>query len=60
MQEIKKILKGLDTHNVNDLARRGQKIRELIVKAQFPDKLKKKLLLRMISYQRSIKPRMFT
>lgn len=41
MTEIKKILKGLDTKNVIDLGRRGQKIRTLINQAEFPDKLKK-------------------
>lgn len=44
MQEIRKILKGLNTHNVNDLTRRGQKVRELIIKAEFPDKLKKEII----------------
>lgn len=41
MSEIKKILKGLDTKNVTDLGRRGQKIRTLINQAEFPDKIKK-------------------
>jgi pyruvate,water dikinase len=40
-QEIRKILKGLNTHNVTDLARRGQKVREAIVKAEFPKELNK-------------------
>ncbi len=40
MAQIKKILKDLDTHNVTDLGRRGKLIRDLIVKAEFPDKLK--------------------
>lgn len=44
MQEIRKILKGLNTHDVTDLARRGKKIRELIVKAEFPDSLKKEIV----------------
>lgn len=44
MQEIKKILKDLDTHNVTDLGRRGQKIRDLIIKAEFPDKLKEEIV----------------
>jgi len=38
--QIRKILKGLDTHNVNDLARRGKQIREIIIKAEFPAELK--------------------
>lgn len=44
MQEIKKILKGLNTHNVTDLGRRGQKIRDLITKAKFPEKLEKEII----------------
>ncbi len=39
MKEIRRILKGLNTHNVTDLARRGQKVREAIVKAEFPKDL---------------------
>ncbi len=40
-EEIRKILKGLDTHNVTDLGRRGQKVRDAIVKAEFPKELNK-------------------
>ncbi|MCX8164094.1 MAG: pyruvate, water dikinase [Aquificaceae bacterium] len=35
-EEIKNILKGLDTRNVEDLARRGHQIRELIKGGEFP------------------------
>jgi len=42
--QIRKILKGLNTHNVTDLARRGQKVREAIVKAEFPEQLKKDII----------------
>ena len=35
-KEIRRILKGLDTHNVPDLMRRGKEIRELIIAAPFP------------------------
>lgn len=35
-KKIRKILKGLDTHNVKDLMERGQKIRELIIETPFP------------------------
>lgn len=45
MTEIRKILKGLDTHNVLDLGRRGQKIRTLINQAEFPDKFKKEIII---------------
>ncbi|MBL7057768.1 phosphoenolpyruvate synthase [Patescibacteria group bacterium] len=34
--QIQKILKGLDTHNVRDLAKRGAQIRQIILKAEFP------------------------
>ncbi|MEI6378881.1 MAG: phosphoenolpyruvate synthase [Candidatus Falkowbacteria bacterium] len=44
MAKIKKILDGLDTHNVLDLAKRGKLCRELIVKADFPLSLKKEII----------------
>ncbi|MBI4993371.1 phosphoenolpyruvate synthase [Candidatus Wolfebacteria bacterium] len=37
---IKETLKGLDTKNLKDLARRGKLVRETIKKAEFPDDLK--------------------
>ncbi len=37
--EIKNTLKGLDTHNVEDLMKRGKKIRSLILHAKMPPKL---------------------
>ena len=37
--KIKEILKGLDTHDVNDLATRGQKIRTLIKNSPIPPEL---------------------
>ncbi len=40
MDEIKKILKGLNTHKVDDLARRSQKVRDAIIRAEFPADLK--------------------
>ncbi len=43
-EQIRKILKGLDTHNVTDLARRGQKVRDIIVKAEFPTELKEAIV----------------
>jgi pyruvate,water dikinase len=42
--QIRKILKGLDTRKVDDLARRGKKVREIIVAAEFPEVLKKDLV----------------
>ncbi len=35
-KEIKKILRGLNTHNVVDLMRRGNKVRNLIINTDFP------------------------
>ncbi len=43
--EIRKILKGLDTHNVTDLGKRGLKVREAIIKAEFPEELKKEIIV---------------
>jgi len=40
-KEIKKILKGLNTHNVVDLMRRGGEVRKLIVSTPFPENFKK-------------------
>ncbi|MFA4941852.1 MAG: phosphoenolpyruvate synthase [Patescibacteria group bacterium] len=36
-KEIKEILKGLDTHNVGDLTKRGAAIRKLIISKPFPE-----------------------
>lgn len=38
-KEIRKILKGLDTHNVVDLMKRGDKVRKTIMAAKFPKEL---------------------
>ncbi|MEA3450264.1 MAG: phosphoenolpyruvate synthase [Patescibacteria group bacterium] len=38
-KEIKKILKGLDTRNVNDLMKRSAKVRKTILKAEFPKEI---------------------
>ncbi len=43
-KEIKKLLKGLNVKEVSDLARRGKKIRELIIRASFPDDLARKIV----------------
>ncbi len=40
---IKKNLKGLDTRNLSDLARRGEIIREAIKNAEFPNELKSEI-----------------
>lgn len=38
-EKIKEALKGLDTHNVLDLQKRGKKIRSLILNAKMPERL---------------------
>ena len=40
---IKQALKGLDTHNIEDLQRRGHKVREIIRGCEFPPELKKSI-----------------
>ena len=40
-KEIKKILKGLNTHNVVDLMKRGALVRRTILNADFPEEFKK-------------------
>ena len=42
--KIRKELKGLDTHNVLDLQRRGQRVRSLILQADFSKDLEKEIL----------------
>lgn len=39
-EEIKKILSDLDTHDIKNLQERGKKVRELILKTQFPGDLR--------------------
>jgi len=41
--KIKEILSDLDTHDVKNLAERGEKIRELIKKTPIPDELEKEI-----------------
>ncbi len=42
-KEIKKILKGLDTGDVVDLAKKGKAVREVILKAELPEDFKKEI-----------------
>lgn len=42
-KRIQTLLKGLDTHNVKDLARRGQAVRQAIIKAKLPTDLIKEI-----------------
>ncbi|MDD2935602.1 MAG: phosphoenolpyruvate synthase [Candidatus Pacebacteria bacterium] len=41
MDEIKKILKDLNTHDIRNLMTRGEKVRKVILKAEFPEDLKR-------------------
>ncbi|TSC95759.1 MAG: pyruvate, water dikinase [Parcubacteria group bacterium Athens1014_10] len=43
-QAIKEILKDLDTQDIKNLSERGKKIRDLILKAEFPEDLKKEII----------------
>jgi pyruvate,water dikinase len=43
-KEIKRILKGLNTHNVNDLMRRGAQVRQVILNTPFPKDLEKEIV----------------
>ena len=43
-KEIKRILKGLNTHNVTDLARRGALVRRTILAAEFPPELEAEII----------------
>ncbi|MEM1988379.1 MAG: phosphoenolpyruvate synthase [Candidatus Woesearchaeota archaeon] len=42
--KIYETLKGLDTHNIEDLQRRGSAIRHMIIEAQIPEELKNAIL----------------
>ncbi len=41
---IKKALKGLDVHDIEDLQYRGHKVRQIILNAEFPEDLNKAIL----------------
>lgn len=42
--DIKRILKGLNTHSMEDLARRGQKVRHTILEAELPNDLQEDII----------------
>ncbi len=42
--EIKDVLKDLDTHDMHNLSERGQKVRDIIRNAEFPDELREEIL----------------
>lgn len=43
--EIRKVLEGLNTHDVVDLSKRAKKVRELIIQAEYPASLKKEICI---------------
>jgi pyruvate,water dikinase len=43
-EKIHNILRGLDTHNIEDLHKRGEEIRNLIKSGEFPEDLKNEIL----------------
>ena len=42
-EKIQQVLSGLDTHNLKDLAKRGEMIRKLILSAKLPEDLNKEI-----------------
>lgn len=42
--EIRKILKGLNTHNIKDLMKRGAAVRQVILNAEFPKDLEQEII----------------
>lgn len=54
-QKIKKLLEGLNTHNVEDLAKRGEQIRQLIQNGAFPKDLEQDILLHYRELSRQYK-----
>ncbi|MEW5805699.1 MAG: phosphoenolpyruvate synthase, partial [Patescibacteria group bacterium] len=42
--KINQVLKGLDTHNVAQLAEKGKAVRQLILSGEFPEDLKKEII----------------
>lgn len=47
--DIKRVLKGLNVKNIVDLAEKGRKVREIILKCEFPADLRKDIL---VAYER--------
>ncbi|MDD5153809.1 MAG: phosphoenolpyruvate synthase [Desulfovibrionales bacterium] len=43
-KKIREILEGLDTHNIKDLMQRGEKVRNVVRTAPFPDDLTKSIV----------------
>ncbi len=43
-QSIRDVLEGLDTHNISDLKKRGKKVRDIILKSEFPEDLNEAII----------------
>jgi len=43
-KKIREILKGLDTHNIKDLMKRGAEIRKIIIATEFPKEFSKEII----------------
>jgi len=54
-KEIKKILKGLNTHNVVDLMKRGAKARKTILSAKFPKELQDEVISAYVKLSKEYK-----
>ncbi len=58
-EEMKRILRGLNTRNIRNLAERGHKIREAIMSAQFPVDLRNEIVKAYAKLSYEYKPRSF-
>ena len=56
-EEIKKILKGLDTGNMRNLAERGYRVRQAILSAEFPVDLRNSIIEAYAKLSREYDPR---
>jgi pyruvate,water dikinase len=56
-KRIQEILKGLDTHNVNDLMKRGAQIRKIIIATEFPKEFSDEIInaYRKLSAENKVK-----
>jgi len=56
-KEIRKLLKGLNTEDLKDLAVRGQAVRQTILKAEFPPELKQAIVVEYRKLSKEFKTR---
>lgn len=56
-KEIRRLLKGLNTENLKDLAERGQAVRQAILKAEFPPELKRAIIAEYRKLSKEFKTR---